>query len=281
MRGAAAVISRIRLVHPFPSLLNGLAVLSMAILAGGTASTAARLAIGMVCIQFAIGALNDLVDARRDASRIPGKPIPAGLVRLSTARGLAAGMGLAGLLLAAPSGPATVILAGVGLGIGVIYDLWLSRTPISWLPLALALPLVPVYAWYGAVGAVPGAMVGIVPAAVLAGAGLAVGNALADVDEDHAQGRRTIAVALGRTAAWATHAGGLVAAIALVIVLRPTDGGAGSAQVVAAGVAATLAGAALLWARSSFRARVAWGFEAFGISVIGIGWILGLGGLLS
>lgn len=272
----AAVIARIRLVHPFPSLLNGLAVLVMALLAGGSVPAAVRLAVGMVCIQFAIGALNDAADARRDASRIPGKPIPAGLVRLSTARGLAVALGVAGLVFAAPSGPATLAIAGAGLGLGVIYDLGLSRTPISWLPLAFALPLVPVYAWLGSVGAVPGAVVGIVPAAILAGAGLAVGNALADLDEDDARGRRTIAVALGRAMAWWANAAGLLGAITVAIVLRPTDGGATAAQILAAGAAVTLAGVGLLWSRNHLWGRVAWGLEASGIAVIGIGWILGV-----
>ncbi len=41
----------------------------------------------MTLLQFAIGTVNDLVDAPRDAGHKPGKPIPAGLVTRSAAHG--------------------------------------------------------------------------------------------------------------------------------------------------------------------------------------------------
>src|SRR5450759_5250112 len=70
----------VRLVHPFPSILDGLVVGLVALVGGGGPGTAAVLGLSMTLLQFAIGALNDIVDARRDAGRTPPKPIPAGRV---------------------------------------------------------------------------------------------------------------------------------------------------------------------------------------------------------
>ncbi len=279
MTRTAAVSARLRLVHPFPSLLNGVAVFLMASIAGGTVATAVRLGLGMLFIQFAIGTLNDLMDAPRDAARIPVKPIPARLVGVMAARRLAVGAALGGLLFASPSGPLTVVIAAVGLGLGVAYDLGLSRTSISWLPLAFALPLVPVYAWYGAIGRVPAEILAVVPVAILAGAGLAAGNALVDIDADETTGRRTVAVALGRPGAWATHAGLLLGSMVLAVVLRPSGGGLAAERLVVSGVGATLAGVALLWWARGVGRRIAWGLEAIGIATIGIGWVLGAGAI--
>src|SRR3990172_6550997 len=193
--GAAG--ARIRLTHPFPSLLNGAVVLAMALVAGGTPEIALRLAAAMTLLQVAIGTLNDVADAPRDAGRTPLKPIPAGLVSIRAARTASVAAAFGGLLLVAPSGPATVAVALAGLGCGVVYDLALSRTAISWLPLAIALPLVPIYAWLGATGALPLALFVIVPMAALAGGGLAIGNALVDVEADRASNRATVAGAVG------------------------------------------------------------------------------------
>ena len=81
----AAAAARIRLVHPFPSFVNGLAVLGIALAAGGSPTDAGRLAVSMVLLQFSIGSTNDLVDAPRDHDRVPLKPIASGLVGRSTA----------------------------------------------------------------------------------------------------------------------------------------------------------------------------------------------------
>jgi 4-hydroxybenzoate polyprenyltransferase len=53
----------------------------IAILAGASLSLAARLGLGMLGVQFAIGAVNDLADAGADAIGKPAKPIPTGAVR--------------------------------------------------------------------------------------------------------------------------------------------------------------------------------------------------------
>ena len=91
----------LRLVHPFPSLLNSALVLAVALVAGAEADRAAQLALGMLGLQFCIGAVNDLFDVELDAQSKAFKPIPAGLVSRRSAMLVAIATGGAGLVLAA------------------------------------------------------------------------------------------------------------------------------------------------------------------------------------
>ncbi|HYL41246.1 MAG TPA: UbiA family prenyltransferase, partial [Candidatus Binatus sp.] len=192
-----------------------MATLLLAALAGGSSTVALRLAGSMLALQISIGALNDLVDADLDRGRKPGKPIPRGVVTTSEAA-MVAIIGLAvGLALSAPSGAPTVLVAAAGAGCGYAYDLRLSRTGWSWLPLAAALPLVPLYAWLGATGTLPGELVAIMPAGLLAGAALALANGLADLERDRAAGTAAAVVRIGPTPAWALHTTALGGAVVI------------------------------------------------------------------
>ncbi len=97
----------------------------------------------MTLLQFAIGTVNDLVDAPSDAGRKAGKPIPDGLVSPRAARVVAGASGAAGVILATVGGPALVLLALAVLGIGLWYDLAAKGTTLSWLPFAVGIPLLP------------------------------------------------------------------------------------------------------------------------------------------
>ncbi|HEX5590763.1 MAG TPA: UbiA family prenyltransferase [Candidatus Limnocylindrales bacterium] len=279
--GGAALAARLRLVHPFPSLLNGAATAALALLAGGSLPTAIRLGTAMTAIQFSIGVLNDLVDAARDGGRRPPKPIPAGLVRPATARLVAVLAAAAGLALSAASGLPTVFVAVAGAACGYAYDLRLSRTRWAWLPLAIALPIVPVYAWLGATGTLPDDLLVLVPIGMLAGGGLAVGNALADQDADARAGSPSIPVRLGAMRAWWIHLGVLGAATGLALLTLPA-GAAGATVLSACGAAGIVLGAGILGVGSVGRgaspaaARLGWAVEAVGVAALGVGWLLGV-----
>ncbi len=266
--------ARLRLVHPFPSLLNGTVVLAIALIAGGSVVTAARLALSMTLLQFAIGVANDLHDAPRDHGRTPVKPIPAGLVSIAAARVVLVSATIGGLVLAGMSGAPAFGLAVSGLACGFAYDFRLSRTAISWLPLALALPLVPLFAWLGVTSAVPVAIVVVVPIAALAGTGLAIGNALIDLASDVASSRPTVAVALGHQMAWRFHGVAFGVAVLLVAVFLPRDGALLASALIVGGGALLAAGVAAIGRSRPQSQRIAWQLEAAGIGLIGIGWIL-------
>lgn len=271
----------IRLVHPFPSLLNAAATGAIATLAGADGATATRLALSMLCLQASIGALNDLVDAPLDAGQKPGKPLPRGLVSSRTASAVTIIGGVAGVALSLASGPATAIVAAAGVGLGYLYNLRLSRGPFSWLPLALALPLVPIHAWLGTTGTVPPGLITLVPAAVLAGFGLSLGNGLVDVERDAATGRRGIVVMLGARPAWLVQSASLGLVVLLAGLLAPhatssTDvlGVVRSAGLPLGGAAIALGGAGLL-ARSPRLRERGWELEAVGVAAAGVAWLAG------
>jgi 4-hydroxybenzoate polyprenyltransferase len=230
----------------------------------------------MLALQVSIGALNDLVDAPADAGRKPGKPIPRGAARPIEARLVWLGGFVLGLALSAPSGMATVVAAALGAGCGYAYDLRLSRTAWSWLPLAVGLPILPVHAWLGATGSIPQALLPLLPLAVLAGAGLALANGLADEERDRAAGIDTAVVRLGGERAWLAHAALNVAVLGLVVVFLPrTSDGLMVAAAVGGGLVA--AGTALARSGSAAWRERAWELEAVGIAVVGAAWIGALG----
>jgi 4-hydroxybenzoate polyprenyltransferase len=239
----------------------------------------------MFGLQTSIGALNDLVDEPLDAGQKPGKPLPRGLVSRRAASIVAAVTGLAGLALSAPSGMATLVAALAVLGLGYVYDLRISRTSLSWLPLAVALPVLPIHAWLGATGSVAPGLVALVPAAVLAGTALAIGNGLVDVERDAATGRRGIVVAIGSRAGWLVHAGLLAVVIALAVALAPAAPPmpVGSSEVLGTfrrvglpvGIVAIVLGGITLLARSPALRERGWELEAIGVATAGVAWLAG------
>ena len=220
-RTAAVLGGLVRLVHPFPSMLDGLVVAGVALIAGGELGTSVRLGVSMTALQVSIGALNDIVDAPRDRGSKPGKPIPAGLVSRDVAAVMAIISGGAGLVLGWMSGPALLLLGIAVLAIGYGYDLVFKGTAWSWLPFAVGIPLLPVYGWVGAAGTVPSSFVVLIPVAVLAGAALAVANARADEARDRRAGTASVATALGDPWSWRLNAvllGGVVLAAAVTLI---------------------------------------------------------------
>jgi hypothetical protein len=256
----------------------------------------------MLTLQLSIGALNDVIDAPFDLARKPGKPLPAGVVAQGPAITLAGGGLLVGLFLSAPSGVATVAVAAAGAALGYLYDVWLSRSSLSWLPLSLALPLVPIHAWLGSTGRVPSGLLSLVPLAVLAGAALSLANGLVDVERDAGSGRHGIVVRLGRWRSWAIQTAILAGVGLLALLVAPAvppaaagpvpgqGGGPGSpgsavlglealriARVtgIGLGLALLALGSIALAARRPGLRERGWELEAIGVAAVGIGWLAG------
>jgi len=170
----------LRLLHPFPSTLNASLVLAIAVVAGAELTSAIALAVGMLGIQFCIGATNDVVDVRLDSVNKSWKPIPAGLVSDRVAIGVAILSGAVGLLAAATQGLLPAFLAIAMLGCGLLYDLRLKPTAWAWACFSVAFALLPVYAWLGASGSMPPLPGLLIPLAALAGPALQLSNGLVD-----------------------------------------------------------------------------------------------------
>ncbi len=264
----------IRLVHPFPSVLDGLVVAAVALVAGASPWSAVLLGVSMTALQVSIGALNDLHDAPDDAGRKPGKPIPAGLVGVPVARAVMGGGAVVGIGLGALVDGRLAALALVVLLIGFGYDLMAKGTAWSWLPFAVGIPILPVYGWFGAAGKLPDLFAALVPMAMLAGAALAIANARADLERDLAAGTESIATRLGLDGSWRVHAALWLVTVAVALgwlVFRgaqplPTAGVVGAAGLIAALV---------IWSRDrgvGGRER-AWEFEAAAAALALLAWM--------
>ncbi|MDF2748569.1 MAG: rane protein [Propionibacteriaceae bacterium] len=271
---AEVLIGHVRLTHPFPSVLDGLVAGAAALAAGGDPQTAVRLGLSMVALQASVGSLNDAIDAPSDAGRKPGKPIPAGLVRPAAAKGIAAIAGVAGVVLAVPSGAATVAL-GLGLlALGYAYDLWFKGTAWSWLPFALAIPLFPTYGWLGAAGSLPPIWAVLLPTAVLAGTALALANATVDVERDRAAGLQSVATRLGRRRSRRLN----LALLAVVWVLATATLWLAGQLVpwgfaVLVGALAALIGWVSLGADDPRARERGWEAQAVGVALLAAGWL--------
>jgi len=231
----------------------------------------------MLALQASIGALNDVIDAPIDTGRKPGKPIPAGLVSRSMARGVVVGSAVVGLALTLPSGPGLAALAILGLAIGYGYDIAAKGTAWSWLPFALGLPLLPVFGWYGATGGLPATFAILLPAAVLAGAALAIANAIADERRDESAGIASVAIWLGPGRAWA--AGALLQSIVgLIALVSLRLSGAVVPSLVGAILSAALLAAGVGMGRSSSapRRERGWEIQAIGVAFLGASWLWGI-----
>ena len=230
-----------RLVHPFPSLAVSVAVLAIVPLADRDAAVAdyVVLGLGMLGFQFGIGAANDALDARDDAVAKPGKPIPAGLVAPRIAALVAAGFAGAGLLITLPLDTLPWLIGLVGLALGLLYSAVLKRTVLSWLPLALALPLVPVWV-FTALDAWTHFLWWAFPIGLLLGPAVHFANQLPDIRGDRATGSGGVAVRVGaqRTALAAYGLYGMGASFAAIVLLFESPPRAGFAA--ATGVATML-----------------------------------------
>ncbi len=267
-----------RVVHPFPSILDGAVVALVAMVAGGALHVAVALGCSMTLLQFAIGATNDLIDAPSDAGLKSGKPIPEGLVPPALARVLAAASAMLGLALSLLGGLPLLGLAAAGLAIGAWYDLRAKGTTLSWLPLAIGIPLLPVYGWYGATGSLPGLFVVLVPAAANAGTALAVANAIVDMERDQEAGRESIALALGPGRASGLvlllHAVVVALALSTGVALGAPTGWVGAILLTAlAPLAGALVGiGAALRGGPGWR-EVAWEIQAVGTGLLAVAWL--------
>lgn len=151
---------------------------------------------GQAAMQLSIGILNDYCDRHLDALGKKNKPIARGLIRPREAL-------LAGLLMIAIMFVILLplnlfaLLAALGyLALGQVYNMGLKSTPLSGILFALAMPLLPLYAFAG-VGHIPSTVIWFLPIGAILGVALNLANSLPDIEEDAAGNAKTLAVTLG------------------------------------------------------------------------------------
>jgi 4-hydroxybenzoate polyprenyltransferase len=267
----ARQLNALRLVHPFPSLLNSALVLSLALMAGADAARATLLAGGMLGLQFCIGTVNDLFDESVDRATKPWKPVASGVVSRRAAWATALITGGGGFALSAASGPLITLMWLVMLACGLAYDVRLKATPWAWLCFSVAFAILPVYAWVGAAGQWPPRPEFLLPLAALAGPMIQISNGLADLERDAAAKLPTLATRLGRRGSLIVI-GGLLSAIHGLA--WATIAGAGTLIPLATASALALVGFSLSAARRPGWREAGWMVQACAIALLAIAWVL-------
>lgn len=156
----------------------------------------ALLFLTMLAAQFSIAVLNDWADRFSDARARRARPVATGRIPPKLAVGVAIVLAVLAIVGAGFFGLRSVLLMAVGLAAGWAYDLVLKPTVLSFLPFAVAFPLLVVWVADASGHALP--MVWLI---FLGGVPLAVavhlGDAIPDRDYDGAAGLRTLPVVLG------------------------------------------------------------------------------------
>jgi 4-hydroxybenzoate polyprenyltransferase len=192
----AHLAALVRLAHPLPTLLNALVAAALTTTAGGSSTQAALAAITMLGIHASIGAMNDLLDQERDKGRSE-KPLVGGNVSPQEARVMVIIAATAGFAAASALSSMSVSIAAAGATLGYLYNAGIKRTPISFLPFALGVALIPACAWSAAGVPLPAAIATLCLIALPGGSALALQNALADRELDKSVGANGAVVRLG------------------------------------------------------------------------------------
>lgn len=186
----------LRLAHPLPTLLNAIIAAALTSTAGGSATQSALAAITMLGVHTSIGAMNDLLDQTSDAGR-GEKPLVGGSVSPREARVMVVVAATAGLAAASALSSTSLMIAAAGATLGYLYNAGIKRTPISFLPFAFGVALVPIFAWSAAGVPLPAAIATLCLIALPGGSALALQNALADRELDQSVGANGAVVRLG------------------------------------------------------------------------------------
>jgi len=187
------------LIHPLPSLATTLAALVLTLAMGVGPKEPRLYTVGVVILltQVSISALNDWADRAADSATGRWRPIAMGRITPGLALGIAVLAAAGALLGTLPFRLAAIVTLIGGLAAGWAYDLWLKPTRFSFLPFAMAFPLLVVW-----VALVAGRSVVEFAYLLAGGAVMAVGihlaDSLPDLELDRAAGLRSLAVRLGR-----------------------------------------------------------------------------------
>lgn len=193
------ILSFFLLSHPVPVLFHIIAVTLFTLLAVWQHpiwSIIVLVIAAHAAMQVSIAMLNDYCDRQLDAEGKKNKPIPRGLVRPREALvgGLIMIAVMLALLLLLP--PLALLVSLCYLALGQAYNLGLKSTPWSGIVFALAMPLIPLYAFAGVGRAFP-FLFWVVPLGFFLGIALNLANSLQDIEKDAAGGAKTLAVFLG------------------------------------------------------------------------------------
>lgn len=259
---ARRLLASARVVHPFPSFLVAGLTTALLPLADGDAGIGLYLALGsgMLLFQFAIGIVNDVVDAPDDRLTKPWKPVANGSISRQAAIRLAVVCAGGGLVVTIWFPLAAWLVGMLGLACGLSYDLFFKRTVLAWVPWSIAFPLVPTWVFLAAGEWSPLLWWGY-PLGALLGLSLYFADQAPDVPQERSLGVRGAAHRLGpgRSRLLAIMLFGLAASLVVLVLLVEARERAPFAAIIALAVALFSGRATALLGRDGLFALLAGG----------------------
>jgi 4-hydroxybenzoate polyprenyltransferase len=229
----------------------------------------------MLLSQLAIGWTNDYLDRDKDRLAQPSKPVPSGQVPAGWLP-VASVLALAGSFAAgATLGGEALLLLIAGTLCGLVYNVWLEETLLSWLPYVIALALLPAYVWV-ALDVYRDAFLWLYFVAWPLPIAAHVANTLPDIETDARAGRTGFVVRLGRQKALALLAASLLLPPLLLLLTLPwTDYEAPLLASTLAVYATLVVAAASSYRREPFAAgaRLGFRFVVMAAVIFATGWL--------
>ncbi len=233
------------------------------------------------CSQYAIGALNEYRDRDLDAAAGRAKPIVQGLIPARRALGLSLFAYALMAVIAATFGPLLFALALAAGTSGMLYNLGLKQTPLSWLPYFISFPILPIWVRTAVLGRFEAGVLWLIPILGCMVVGLNLGNSLPDVEIDTAQGSRSLSVVLGvrrgLLVCWGSFA--LAQAIGFIVLLTPAYAATRPLLLLAEGGSViALAGAVIAYRLRPTRGGRVLMFYLLGVSAVSLvlGWLVAI-----
>jgi 4-hydroxybenzoate polyprenyltransferase len=213
----------VALLHPMPVTLTIVAAVLFALVAerGVPPSiTLLQIVLVVAASQIAIAVYNDVCDLELDRWTHPERPLPRGLLSSRSALIIVGFCSAAAVALAASNGPVSIVLVGLGTGAGLLYSAALKRTVWSWVPFAVAFPLLPVWVFVAIQRTLPALWTFLIIGIPVATA-IHLADSLPDIEQDRAYGIRSLACCLGcRWTGWICWLS-LALAVVEVVALSP------------------------------------------------------------
>ncbi len=211
------MVGLIRASHPEPAVAVTLVAALLAWGVGQPSTGIGAVALTVLASQLAIGWVNDLIDADRDAAvGRRDKPVASGAISRRTVALAGLLAALATPLLAATRNATAAAVATIALASALLYDWPLKFTRASVLPYAISFGALPAFVVLALPG-IPLPPAWLVAAGALLGAGAHFANALPDLDDDVRTGVRGLPQRLGPARSRLAAAGFLLAATTVLV----------------------------------------------------------------
>jgi 4-hydroxybenzoate polyprenyltransferase len=186
----------LNVIHPFPAFINAFAGAAFYAMAGGNLRGVAVMFLSVLLVHASIGSMNDNCDVDLDTKTKPDKPIVRGDISARGALLVSCVAAVVGVLLSLSFSWATLGVALLVLAAGLAYDFWAKGTALSWVPYAVFIPALPVWAFVAAGAHTPVVLISF-PLGALMSLALNLANTIPDLEGDTRYGLRGVVHLLG------------------------------------------------------------------------------------